>query len=112
MEKREYPRADLVFKLKFSTRSSSINTIGMSRDISGGGISFDAGSEIEPDTTLDLVFSIEGLSGEILAEGQVVRSWKEVDRIFTALEFKNIDPSDHEIILDFITRYLEEFHNE
>lgn len=104
-DKRRYPRADLVFRLKYAAHDQTRETV--SRDISGGGISIEVGSALLSGTELDLNFSIDGLPGEITARGRVIRSWQEAGKIFCALEFTAIDESDREIVEDFIKAHLK-----
>lgn len=104
VENRKFPRADTIFKLNYGTeRSPSFEA--MTRDISLGGISFKSNEEFEPGDQIELKFSIKELSGEIKAKGRVVRSWSEGGDPFTAVEFIEINSSDHEILENFFKSY-------
>lgn len=105
-EKRRYPRADLVFKLKyFQDQGSSWSAV--TKDISEGGVSFETKTLQTEGSELTLAFALEGLQGEIVARGQVIRSWEESGRHYTAVLFTKIDESDREIIYQYIHDHME-----
>lgn len=109
-ERRQYPRADLVFQIRYSPSGAQDEQPGtedsISRDISVGGISIETKSELDPGKMIRLFFSFDELPGEIEATASVVRSWKQAGRNFAALRFTEIDSSDLEIIADYVNRYF------
>lgn len=109
-ERRQYPRADLVFKIRYQDLSNSdipeelIESV--SKDISAGGISIETAKEKKSGELLKLAFSFEELPGEIEATAEVVRSWQQSGRYFAALKFLAIHPSDLEIVADYVNQYF------
>ncbi len=115
-EKRRYPRIDYIFDVKYevlpTTTKQEIMTKG--KDISLGGVSFELKEDqnIKIGMFLVVKFSIKELSGELKAMGKVVRIWKEMDnsqqkeRKFCAVKFTAIDPTDYEILNNFIRENL------
>jgi len=115
-EKRRYPRIDYIFDIKYevlpTTTKQEIMTKG--KDISLGGVSFEVkdNQEIKIGMFLVVKFSIKELSGELKAMGKVVRTWKEMDnsqqkeRKFCAVKFTAVDPTDYEILNNFIREHL------
>jgi len=108
-EKRQFPRADLVFDLKIKSSQENGETSAAGRDISSSGVSFALeGDDLKIGQIVAVTFSISGLPGEINAQGRVVRVWESEGKHYSALEFTRIDSSDHEIIQDLIEAYLKE----
>ncbi len=98
-DRRKYPRADLVFTVTYREEDRAVDTL--SRDLSAGGISFVTEHPFEADRTLALAFTLEGLPGTIEARCQVVRSWEEGGRIYTAVLFTEIDDMDLMTVTDY-----------
>lgn len=105
-EQRKFPRADLVFRIRYSADTGSI--IGESRDISMGGVSFESRELYPEGKQLKVAFFFEGVLGEIPATGRVVRSWEEDGKPFCAIEFLEIDPNDRVIIEDYVESYFQD----
>lgn len=97
--RRKYPRADLVFNVTYREDDREIST--RSRDLSAGGISFITEHAFEPDQSLSLSFTLEGLPGQIDARCSVIRSWEEEDTIYTAVLFTEIDDMDLVTVTDY-----------
>lgn len=108
MEKRRYPRADLIFNLECLPEEGGEVKQPQPRDLSASGVSFCTEKELNEGELLNMALSIDGLPGRIEAKGRVVRSWNEGGKIFTAVEFEDIDPSDHEIVSSFIEEHLKD----
>ncbi|GIX42111.1 MAG: hypothetical protein KatS3mg129_1844 [Leptospiraceae bacterium] len=120
-EKRRYPRIDYIFDVKYeilpSTEKEEVMTKG--KDISLGGVSFELKPEDKVNIGMFLIikFSIKELEGELKAMGKVVRTWKEIDKEnqiekrFCAVKFTAIDPTDYEILNNFIKDYLSQKKN-
>jgi c-di-GMP-binding flagellar brake protein YcgR len=115
-ERRRYPRIDYIFDVKYEVLPSTTKeeTITKGKDISLGGVSFELkeNQDIKIGMFLVVKFSIKELSGELKAMGKVVRTWKEMDnnqkkeRKFCAVKFTAVDPTDYEILNNFIREHL------
>jgi c-di-GMP-binding flagellar brake protein YcgR len=115
-EKRRYPRIDYILDVKYEVLPSSTKqeTITKGKDISLGGVSFELkeNQDIKIGMFLVVRFSIKELNGELKAMGKVVRTWKEIEnnqqeeRKFCAVKFTAIDPTDYEILNNFIRDHL------
>lgn len=103
-DKRKYPRADLVFYVRYAPIPDfAIETTA--KDISRGGIAFSPEGPLAEKSTIEVFFSLPGVQGEIQATGKVVRAWNDSGKHFAAIEFLTIDQNDELII----TEYLEAF---
>ncbi|MBW7857389.1 MAG: PilZ domain-containing protein [Leptonema sp. (in: Bacteria)] len=115
-DRRRFPRADLVFRVKYRS-IKSVTPINdedeeldqlqteTGRDISLGGVSFEATNPPESGEVLHLSFYFDELPGEIAAIGRVVRSWNAPGAILTAVKFTVIDPDDCNILSTYIEQY-------
>jgi len=111
-DKRQYPRAEVEFHLKYAplrSESNDYHEASLHRDVSTGGISY-VTDDAAPENGKfqDLMFTIDGLPGEIKAQGKVIRTWKEGDRTIVALEFTRINSADSVTLQDFIEDQLRE----
>lgn len=88
-DRRQFPRADVAFDLKYSVAEQSYLTL--SRDISDGGISFQTEDLQKLGTALDLRLCRAGKAEVIRAVGRVVRSWREGPASYAAVRFTKID---------------------
>jgi hypothetical protein len=87
-DKRKYPRIENIFKLNYEIQRGKIATF--SKDVSAGGVAFATDELLDENTMLALTFMIEGLPGEITANGKVIRSWQEGRANYAAVEFVNL----------------------
>lgn len=112
-DRRRFPRADLVFRVKYRSKISTSATndepdqlqTEAGRDISLGGVCFEATNPPEAGEVLQLSFYFDELPGEIVAIGKVVRSWNSSGSILTAVKFTVIDPDDCSILSTYIDEY-------
>jgi len=100
-ERRKYPRADAAFNLSYALEEGTAKE-SFSKDFGTGGVSFQTQQEFQPGAKLDLTFRPSGAAEILRANGKVVRSWREGETIFTAVEFTEIDSQDLIFILDYI----------
>ncbi len=114
-EKRRYPRIDYIFQVKYellpTTDIKKQETETTGKDISLGGVSFQLEQDLKIGAFVILKLFIKELSGELKAMGKVVRTWEELDtntnttKKYCAIKFTAIDPTDYEIINQFIKNY-------
>lgn len=116
-EKRKYPRVDLIFNIEYEfikefSNEQSHAHIGIGKDISVGGISFDCTNDtnIKEGDILFIKFFIQELEGNLKAIGKVIRIWYEENKKFCAIKFTGIDPIDYEILNNFIQEFRK-LHN-
>lgn len=113
-ERRRFPRADLVFRVRYQTVEKGQSVVeadapvvgqAMGRDISLGGVSFRSDTPFPPGASLRLSFFFEEVLGEISAVGRVMRNWPVNGDHIVAIRFTVIDPDDCSIL----TRYIREY---
>lgn len=111
-ERRRFPRADLVFRVRYrSIRSGPVSadvpnpSRATGRDISLGGVSFRRTDVLDVGDVLHMSFYFDELPGEIAAVGRVIRSWDESDEPLVAVRFTVIDPDDCNILDSYIRQY-------
>lgn len=109
-DRRQFPRADLVFDVKYRAQDQEVDTF--SRDISAGGISFVTQESYAPDSVLAVSFSLKGLAGQIDAMCQVVRSWQDGATTYTAVRFTEIDDMDLVTVTDYSLAMSDEVRHE
>ncbi|MDH5656063.1 MAG: PilZ domain-containing protein [Spirochaetia bacterium] len=106
IEKRQFPRIDHVFKVKYETgRDKSVKT--SAKDLSYGGVAFETENLLRSGDMVDLKIYFEELPGEIPAGAKIVRSWTEENKNFAAVEFTDLNEEDHTIIEEYLS-YFEE----
>lgn len=111
-ERRRFPRADLVFRVRYrpirSTEpspESAPSAFAEGRDISLGGVSFRSSQDLQSGDVVHMAFYFDELPGEISAMGRVVRVWEEPEEKLVAVRFTVIDPDDCSIL----DTYIKEF---
>ncbi|WP_143464722.1 PilZ domain-containing protein [Leptonema illini] len=111
-ERRRFPRADLVFRVRYRSIRSAIPapdagqlSRAEGRDISLGGVSFRRTDEIQAGEVLHMSFYFDELPGEISAVGRIVRIWDEPGEQLVAVRFTVIDPDDCSILATYIRQF-------
>ncbi|MCB1167758.1 MAG: PilZ domain-containing protein [Leptospiraceae bacterium] len=107
-EKRKFPRADLVFRIEYRPLKEESAYLGMTRDLSLGGVSIRTEQGLEKGAPVALSFSFPELEGSIQATARVVRSWQEGEHTYTALKFTAVLQDDLEILQEHINQYYSE----
>jgi len=114
-ERRRYPRADLVFRVRYRSIDPAVAPSlsepdlqgAVGRDISLGGVSFRVSEDTVIGDTVHMAFYFDELPGEISAIGSVIRIWPEPGEKIVAVRFSVIDPDDCSIL----STYIEEFES-
>jgi c-di-GMP-binding flagellar brake protein YcgR len=114
VDKRRYPRIDLVFDLKV-TRSSedpdaTVSVIPL--NVSACGVSFKCNTPLTEGSSITVNLAFPEISGEIVTDARVVRIWNESDGYYAAVEFVSIQDDDRLIIDEYINYYEEGVFNE
>lgn len=108
VDSRRYPRADVNFDIDYKPQKDQSEVSGKAHDLSASGISFLTKEKLEPGTVLNLDLKLREINKDITAAGRVIRSWEYNNKIFTAVEFTQIDYNDFVTILDYSLAYLDE----
>lgn len=115
-ERRRFPRADLVFRVRYQTVEKGQAVVeadqplagqALGRDISLGGVSFRSNLAFPAGASLRLSFYFEEVLGEISAVGRVMRTWSANGDHIVAVRFTVIDPDDCSILTRYIREYEE-----
>jgi len=108
-KKRDYPRAPVSIRIQYRAGQKGAKE-GFTAIMGGGGLFIDTVSPLPAGTDVSLEFGLPGQAASVHVEGQVVWVRAEFDpKGFSpgmGIQFKTINESDREKIMQFIMRVL------
>ena len=101
-DRRKFPRIDLAFDVKYNTTDEQKSKNTHAQDVSAGGVAFRTEKKYPEGTYVRLKLSQPDLTNELEFVGRVVRSLDRDDRIYTAIEFTEVNIASLEILESII----------
>lgn len=106
-ERRKFPRVNIQYPIRYQVDENDQRS-GVMRDISESGISFHASHYYPPDTHLTFFINLEEFNMMIRVRGRVVRSWKDGENHYSALEILDISERERSILNQYIKKVIDE----